>query len=387
MLGYATAPENLEVRGKPMSQLSHADLPFLTGLEWEALSKMPDHIGHTAVAHILGLPDNEVKRAVQQFLKRDIQAKDELLKNQEAELTSLQAAIRAVGSSPPSPKANTFGLKLKLSKYSGKEKESLRRWFVEIQTGISARKIYDEPTKVAFALSHLAGPARAWGFNRLLADPHCFPTYDDFKEEIAAEYEPPRTLHRAIAEFLELQQGKLSLHDYIQQMRYLISCANEDPPSESTKVTHFMRGLRSGQVRDEVYRHCPDTFDDAVRLALDADFNFRQQKFDSGKNPGSSTFKAYQSTKSNGPTPMDISAIQTTSNHSQGHGNRSRRSFPNNRKGFTSNRRDRSNDTCHRCQQKGHWAPDCKAPRRTSSSNGRNDRPSNGAHSKNDVNQ
>ena len=258
------------------------------------------------------------------------------------------------------------------------------------RAGLVARRVTDEPSRVAFALSHLAGPARAWGFNRLLANPDCFPTYEDFKSEIIAEYEPPRTLHRAIAEFLELQQGKLSLHDYIQQMRYLISCANEDPPNESTKVTHFMRGLRSGQVRDEVYRHCPESFDEAVRLAFDAEFNFRQQKFDSGnKNQGYRHFRAYhyQAPKNDGPTPMEICSIQT-SNQSNSSNNRSRnyRSNNNHRYGSNSIRRtprDKSNDTCHRCNQKGHWAPDCpQAPRRQGD---RNVRSSSGANSKNGL--
>lgn len=382
---------NLVVRGKPINDLSReTDLPFLHPSEWAALVRMPDVIGYPAVAQILQLPDAEVKASVQQFLNRELQTREELVQRQEVGLTSLQASLKAsLKASPGSeiPKSN-FGLKLKLSSYSGKESESLRRWFVEIQTGITARRITDEATKVAFALSHLAGPARAWGFNRLLANPDCFPTYDAFKDELASEYEPPRTLHRAIAEFLELQQGKLSLHDYIQQMRYLISCANDDPPSESTQVTHFMRGLRTGHVRDEVYRHCPDTFDEAVRLALDAEFNFRQQKFDSGKTPGFRSFKAFQAPKNDGPTPMDISTIHASNHNRFSNGDRFQRSSNNNRKRFASsnnNQRDRSKDTCHRCQKKGHWAPDCKAPRRMNSSNGRPDRPSNGAHTKNEL--
>jgi hypothetical protein len=145
-----------------------------------------------------------------------------------------------------------------------------------------------------------------------------------------------------------------------------------------------MRGLRAGNVRDEVYRHCPDTFDEAVRLALDAEFNFRQQKFDSNRNGSVRSFRAYQAPRYDGPTPMDISTIDV--NHQRRFQNRNRSQRFNQRTGSTSNnhvRRDRSNDICHKCQQKGHWAPDCKAPRRTSSSNGRAQRPGADYHSKN----
>ena len=340
----------------------------LTIMEWEALTHLSKRLGEDVI--IAALTTMETS-ALREF-------------SQKALIEKTQSENS--GSSRSAP----MGLKLNISAYSGDETESLRRWFVEIKTGIAVRKISDEQTKVAFALSHLAGPARAWGFNRLLADPDCFPTYEKFHEELTAEYEPPRTLHRAIAEFLELQQNKLSLHDYVQQMRYLISCATEDPPSQSTIVTHFMRGLRTGHVRDEVYRHCPSSFDEAVRLALDAEFNFRQQKFDSGKNGGTRSFKAYksQSTKSDGPTPMEICSVQT-SNQNRSNNNRSSRFKKNRQNGSGGNNRpprDKSNDTCHTCNQKGHWSPDCpKAPRRNNSSDGRRYRPSNGANTKNDL--
>jgi hypothetical protein len=273
---------------------------------------------------------------------------------------------------------------LHIATYTGHEKESLRRWFVEIDTGIIARQITDEAMKVAFAMSQLRGRAREWCFNCRMADPNCFPTLAEFKTELSTQYEPPRTLHRAIAEFLELQQGKSSLHDYIQRMKFLISCAVDDPPSESVKVTHFMRGLRSGPVRDEVYRHSPDTFDEAVRLALEAEFNFRQQKFDS--HTGSSNrFKAYNLPRKDGPTPMEICAIDTNNARRFNYNNRNSRFPPRNPTAPTRNHapRDKSNDTCHRCQQKGHWAPDCKTPRRTSSYHGRQQRPGVSLSSKN----
>ena len=359
--------DGVRVRDKPIIELVHSDLPFLHETEWMALTSMPNVLGYVAVASLISLPNEEVRAAVQRFVASEQEKQAQFLQLQASGLTALEKALASKSSTPP--------LKLDLSSYSGKEKESLVRWFVEIQTGISARRIKDDASKVAFALSHLAGPARAWGFNRLLADPDCFPTYEKFKEELAAEYEPPRTLHRSIAEFLELQQGKLTLHDYIQQMRYLISCATADPPSESIKVTHFMRGLRQGRVRDEVYRHCPDTFDQAVRIALDAEFNHRQQKFDASRGHSYQHFKAYQTPRNDGPTPMDISTIDVSKSFHSKRTNQSHQKTG----GYRNNRvrRDRSNDTCHRCKKKGHWAPDCKVPRRNTS-DGRSTRPASG---------
>lgn len=228
---------------------------------------------------------------------------------------------------------------------------------------------------VAFALSSLSGNARAWGYNLLLADRDVFPDYAVFKQKLAQEFEPPRTLQRAISELLDLSQGKLSLHEYIQQMRYLISCASSDPPSESVKVTHFMRGLRSGCVRDEVYRLSPDTFDDAVHYALDAEFNYRQQKADFHSNRGNSIpQRHHRPAQNSGPTPMDISSI-TTSNRFQPV---SKGSYA--RTG-TSVRRP-AGTTCNNCGKPGHWSPECRQPKKVrfgSSSSGNNQKGGSGS--------
>jgi len=371
---------DVKTRGKPILELVQADLPFLHETEWKALTAMPNVLGYIAVAQMISLPDAELRFAVQRYvasehetqahllrmqeahLASENEKQSQLLKLQETHLTSLQASLRSPNGGRPRE------LKLHIATYNGHEKESLRRWFVEVETGIAARQITDDAMKVAFAMSQLRGRAREWGFNCRMANPYCFPTFDDFKEEIAIQYEPPRTLHRAIAEFLELQQGKSSLHDYIQRMKFLISCAYADPPSQSTSVTHFMRGLKSGPVRDEVYRHSPETFDEAVRLALEAEFNYRQQKFDSGI---SNKYKSSGLSRNDGPTPMEICAIDAK--------NPSRPNGPRNHA-----TRDKSNDTCHRCQRKGHWAPDCKAPRSSGSYHGRtSQRPAASATPKN----
>jgi hypothetical protein len=370
---------DVTTRGKPILELVHSDLPFLHETEWNALTAMPLVLGYVAVGQMISLPDMELRFAVQRYIASENEKQSQLLKMQEAHLGTLQASIR----SPTGGRSRE--LKLHIATYNGHEKESLRRWFVEIDTGIIARQITDEAMKVAFAMSQLRGRAREWAFNSRMANPHCFPTLNDFKNEIAIQYEPPRTLHRAIAEFLELQQGKSSLHDYIQRMKFLISCAYDDPPSESTTVTHFMRGLKSGPVRDEVYRHSPDTFDEAVRLALEAEFNHRQQKFDS--HAGSSNkSKANNLHQKEGPTPMEICAIDVAGSRKPKNSRSGRHSMSTNST-HSHVSRDKSNDTCHRCQQKGHWAPDCKAPPRNGSSQGRSQRPGASAPSKNGFTQ
>ncbi|KAG3072911.1 hypothetical protein PI125_g22384 [Phytophthora idaei] len=87
----------------------------------------------------------------------------------------------------------------------GKEGEPLLRWLVEVDTAIAARRIFDDPSKVAFAMSYLGGRARSWAYGRRLTDATCFGTYAEFKEELRQAFEPPKNEFRSRAEFLDLQ--------------------------------------------------------------------------------------------------------------------------------------------------------------------------------------
>jgi hypothetical protein len=179
-------------RGKPILELVHQDLPFLHETEWIALLTMPNVLGYVAVGQMISLPDQELRAAIQRYIASENEKQTQLLKMQESHLDSLQTTLKTSTGSRPRE------LKLHIATYTGHEKESLRRWFVEIDTGIIARQITDEAMKVAFAMSQLRGRAREWCFNCRMADPNCFPTLAEFKTELSIQYEPPRTLHRAI---------------------------------------------------------------------------------------------------------------------------------------------------------------------------------------------
>ncbi len=367
-------------KDEPLSVEIREDFPHLRPMEYDALKSIYSNptYGEPVVAYLLQQEEDVQRHILLNYVyvqtqeqRQRMQEERQSAQNSLGELTlRLNQVEAALASKPKGRNDSSDVLKLRVLPYSGRERESLRRWFVELETAMVARKIYAEDRKVAFALSSLAGPARAWGYNLLLADKDIFPSYEAFKEKLSEEFEPPRTLQRAISELLDLTQGKRTLHEYIQHMRYLISCASTDPPSESFKVTHFMRGLKPGYVRDEVYRLSPETFDAAVHFALDAEFNHRQQRADQGSR-GSNRPPHYRD--NNGPTPMDISSIQV--NRLRFQNNRGSRpqgqSRPQQSRPRQFNPRDKSNSTCHRCGQKGHWAPDCSQPRRNNTSDAR----------------
>ncbi|KAG2789379.1 hypothetical protein PC112_g24463 [Phytophthora cactorum] len=94
------------------------------------------------------------------------------------------AATTTTASSETTPRVQS--LELHVSNYVGKEGE---RWLVEVNTAIAARRIFDEPSKVAFAMSCLGGRARSWAYGRRLTDATCFGTYAEFKEELRQAFE------------------------------------------------------------------------------------------------------------------------------------------------------------------------------------------------------
>ncbi|KAG2954892.1 hypothetical protein PC117_g880 [Phytophthora cactorum] len=143
-------------------------------------------------------------------------------------------------------------LKLHVSNYVGKVGEPLLQWLVEVDTAIAARRIFDDPSKVA--------------------------TYAEFKEELRQAFEPPKNEFRSRVEFLDLQQGKHDVHAYAQRARYLVSNIVINPMDEATKVVTFMQGLRDGPVKTYLFREYPSTLEAAITLAMQEEFSLRQAK-------------------------------------------------------------------------------------------------------------
>ncbi|KAF1324076.1 Membrane protein, partial [Globisporangium splendens] len=184
-------------------ELTNEYFPHLSSYEWSALERMRNVIGEAAVISLLrsASPEDQ-KNAAVSFMHHEI-------------IESRKQVATPVSS------FRTVPLKLDVSPYRGGENEPLSRWFVELDAAITARQLRDPMQRVLFAMSNLAGRAKSWAYGKRLSDPNCFYSYEDFKAELKAAFEPPQSEFRARAEFLKLRQGRFDLHSYAQRARFL----------------------------------------------------------------------------------------------------------------------------------------------------------------------
>ncbi|KAG3088404.1 hypothetical protein PI124_g2904 [Phytophthora idaei] len=324
---YEHLAENQPMDGNPSmrgpsesaTHIARADCPHLSGPEWVALQRLATVIGEAAVATMLRTlsPTEQHGVALGFIVKVHGDA---------------AAATTTTASSGTTPRVQA--LKLHVSNCVGKEGEPLLRWLVEIDTAIAARRIFDDPSKVAFAMSCLGGRARSWAYGRRLTDATCFGTYAEFKKELRQAFEPPKNELRSRAEFLELQQGKHDVHAYAQRARYLVSNIVTNPMDEATKVVTFMKGLRDGPIKTYLFREYSSTLEAAITLAMQEEFSLRRAKLHVNVPR-----MARLVIRTGGPEPLNLSNA-TAAGHQQ---------------------RNNSSVRCFRCGYTGHFARECIA--------------------------
>ena len=74
---------------------------------------------------------------------------------------------------------------------------------------------------VSYAMSNLRGKASKWTYSAHMADAKAFPTWAIFKTKIRAMYQPPNNEVLLMARFFAARQAKLSLQEFVQEMRSL----------------------------------------------------------------------------------------------------------------------------------------------------------------------
>ncbi|KAG2871729.1 hypothetical protein PC114_g26759 [Phytophthora cactorum] len=262
---------NPSMRGPSESatHVARADCPHLSDPEWEALQRLATVIGEAAVATMLRtLSPTEQHGVALGFIVK--------------EQRDAAAAMTTTASSRTTPRA-----------------------VIETAREQLSRCIFDDPSKVAFAMSCLGGRGEELGV-----------------------WTP---VH---GRYVLQHQCKHDVHAYAQRARYLVSNIVTNPMDEATKVVTFMKGLRDGPVKTYLFREYPSTLEAAITLVMLEEFSLRQAKLHANVPR-----MARPVMRTGGPEPMDLSNA-TAAGHQQ---------------------RNNSSVRCFRCGYTGHYARECTA--------------------------
>jgi hypothetical protein len=122
-----------------------------------------------------------------------------------------------------------------------------------------------------------------------------------------------------------------------------------DPVDDTTQVVTFMKGLNDGPIKTHLFRVYPQSLEEAISLAIQEDFSMLQAYVHSAE------FRPHRSNRTLEDTaePMDLSYANVTTSSSRP------TALP--LRPTTSSSKPKG--VCRRCQQSGHWAYECMAPR------------------------
>jgi hypothetical protein len=318
------------IEGPSGARLEHEQFPHLTRFEWEGLHRLSQISGEAVITALLSTGTEQQHRlAAQEFMAREL------------------ADARRQALTPAQPKMNKADIvKLDVSSYNGEgvKRMALNRWFCEIDMAVAARQLTTEFARTNFLMSKLAGKAKEWALGRRVADPSCFMTMEEVKDDLRLAFEPPQDEVQQRTAFLNLKQGKLSMRDYIQHARHLVSCIVDNPIDMTTQVHVFVTGMNAGFQRFYLTRKPAATLEEAFATALREDYSVTASR----AFPTSRAFDA------NEAVPMEIDAIESNSPHrydpsqSRGRG-----------RGSSGGQRAM---LCFRCRKPGHRAAVCRAP-------------------------
>ncbi|GMF57816.1 unnamed protein product [Phytophthora fragariaefolia] len=249
-------------------------------------------LGPEGVSHLASKgPD-----AVNARLEASSSYENDLVEHLQQRMTAVTASATPTTTSTNGPIPKPLMVSVKT--FEGKEGESLLLWTRELEMAMGSALLKTEQQRVALAISKLGGRAREWALTCGTSVETSFTTWEQLKQQLSRVFAPPSQAYRVLLPFLATRQGKKELVDYVQELRTLIAGMAVDPLPEAVTVTVFMEGLRTGVARTEVFRTHPTSFEEAVNVALNAEFNLKSSRLG---------WNASHANPSSDSEPMDLS--------------------------------------------------------------------------------
>lgn len=103
--------------------------------------------------------------------------------------------------------------------------------------------------RTRYPLSKLSGKAKELALLKLVADASRFPTTASMKFDLRLALGPLQDERVQRSVFLSLTQGRMSMLEYIQRARHLISYITAYSVNRATQVHVFISGMSTGYQR------------------------------------------------------------------------------------------------------------------------------------------
>ncbi|CAN6452104.1 unnamed protein product [Victoria cruziana] len=139
-------------------------------------------------------------------------------------------------------------------KFNGKgTADEADEWLREIDIIFSTLNV-PENKKVPYGTFMLKGDAQEWWTTQNEVKFNGKATWSEFKEEFQTSYVPAFVREQWLEQFLTLQQGQMSLHDYIVKFRHLEKYGAHIYQSEIERTKKFIHGSHSANRRHDAFR-------------------------------------------------------------------------------------------------------------------------------------
>ena len=117
-------------------------------------------------------------------------------------------------------------------------------WFMQIEKVLEAMDITSDATRIRLAAFQLEGEAQVWWrWARTSRDLEAM-TWAKFQELFMGKYFPVTARHAKAQEFLELNQGEMTVMNYVARFTELALFADDYVATDMAKVRRFENGLK-----------------------------------------------------------------------------------------------------------------------------------------------